>query len=419
MKNNQKFSVTIWPNKQKEKNGRIPLYIKVSVDSKKVVISTTHFIEMSHWDKKQNKLKFNAPDSRQLNAFIDRTRNIIQQQFLDSSARGVMVSSLELKNSFLGIEEEDPKKTLLQAIDFHNLKMAELVKVDQVSNRTLGKYESTKKKLEAFLKFRYKKDDIYLEDLRLSFVTEFEHFLLTNDKLQSNSAFKYIKNLKKIMGMSVDLDWIHSNPFDKFKCSYKDPKRIVLTQSEINSLINTEFKMPRLAEIRDVFVFCCYTGFAYSEVHKFRSQDLVIGMDGEHWLTTHRKKTGERESVPLLPVALEIVKRYENHPRRLRSNQLLPVKANQVYNAYLKEVALLCGIDKHLTTHIARHTFATTITLSNGVPIETVSKMLGHSKISTTQIYAKVLDNKVSSDMQDLKEKLNFTTQKTKSKRTS
>jgi site-specific recombinase XerD len=142
-------------------------------------------------------------------------------------------------------------------------------------------------------------------------------------------------------------------------------------------------------------------------------------MDGEHWLTTHRKKTGERESVPLLPVALEIVKRYENHPRRLRSNQLLPVKANQVYNAYLKEVALLCGIDKHLTTHIARHTFATTITLSNGVPIETVSKMLGHSKISTTQIYAKVLDNKVSSDMQDLKEKLNFTTQKTKSKRTS
>ena len=219
--------------------------------------------------------------------------------------------------------------------------------------------------------------------------------------------------------MSVDLDWIPSNPFGKFKCSYKDPKRIVLTQSEIDSLINTEFKHPRLAEIRDVFVFCCYTGFAYSEVHRFRSQDLVLGMDGEYWLTIHRTKTGERESVPLLPVAMEIVKRYENHPRRIKSNQLLPVKANQVYNAYLKEVAVLCGINKHLTTHIARHTFATTITLTNGVPIETVSKMLGHSKISTTQIYAKVLDNKVSSDMQDLKDKLSSPTQKTQIKRTS
>jgi site-specific recombinase XerD len=419
MKNNQKCSVLVWPNQPKAKNGLVPLYLRITIDGKKTAIATGHSIRLNLWDRKQNKLKFNAPNASLINAYLDRSRNAIQQEFLSRVARGEHMLPIDLKNSFLGIEEEETKKTLLQAFDFHNLKMAELVKVDQVSNRTLGKYESTKKKIEEFLKLRYKKKDVPLEELRLSFVTEFEHFLLTNEKLQANSAFKYIKNLKKIMGMSVDLDWIQSNPFSKFKCSYKDPKRIVLTQSEITSLITTEFKQPRLAEIRDVFVFCCYTGFAYSEVHKFRSQDLVIGMDGEHWLTTHRKKTGERESVPLLPVALEIVKRYENHPRRLRSNQLLPVKANQVYNAYLKEVAVLCGIDKHLTTHIARHTFATTITLSNGVPIETVSKMLGHSKISTTQIYAKVLDNKVSSDMQDLKDKLSLPTQKTKSKRTS
>jgi site-specific recombinase XerD len=242
--------------------------------------------------------------------------------------------------------------------------------------------------------------------MRLSFVTEFEHYLLTKEKLQSNTSFKYIKNLKKVMRMCVDLDWIPSNPFDAFKCSYKDPKRILLTESEIENLINTQIEIPRLAEIRDVFVFCCYTGFAYSEVHSLSRNDLNIGMDGEYWITKYRKKTGERESVPLLPVALEIVNRYENHRRCKNSRKLLPVICNQLFNAYLKEIAIICRIQKSLTTHMARHTFATTITLSNGVPIETVSKMLGHSKISTTQIYAKVLDTKVSADMKQLKSKL-------------
>lgn len=406
MKNNQKFSILVWPNKQKGKNGVVPLYIRITIDGKKAAIATRHFIDLAHWDNHQNKMRFNAPNSRQLNAFIDRSRNLIQQEFLDCCARGIAVTPQELKNSFLGIEEEENKKTLIQAIDYHNLKMKELVEAGQVVPKTLAKYGTTKNKIVSFLKKRFKTKDITLEELRLSFITEFEHFLLTSEKLQTNTAYKYIKNIKKIMGMCVDLEWISSNPFDKFKCSYKSPDRTILTQAEIDVLVNTVFIMPRLAEIRDVFVFCCYTGFAYSEVHKFKQGDLVLGIDNEYWLTTHRKKTGERESVPLLPIAYDIVKRYETNSRCMRTGQLLPVKSNQVYNAYLKEVATICRIDKYLTTHIARHTFATTVALSNGVPIETVSKMLGHNKLATTQIYAKVLDTKVSADMKELKNKL-------------
>jgi integrase len=158
--------------------------------------------------------------------------------------------------------------------------------------------------------------------------------------------------------------------------------------------------------VRDVFIFCCYTGFAYSDAYKFERDALTIGIDGEYWLSTNRQKTGTRESVPLLPIALENIQKYQDHEYCKAYNKLLPVNSNQRYNAYLKELADICGIKKKVTTHIARHTFATTVTLANGVPIETVSSMLGHNSIRTTQIYAKVVEKKVSEDMLMLKAKL-------------
>jgi site-specific recombinase XerD len=256
------------------------------------------------------------------------------------------------------------------------------------------------------MKHQYKIEDSPLPEMRLRFVTEFEHYLLTTDKLQSNTAHKYIKNLKKIMNMAVGLDWIPSNPFNQFKCSYTNPEREILNQDEINIILNKKMHTPRLEEVRDVFIFCCYTGFAYSDVYEFRQNAVMKGLDGTLWLSTLRQKTGTKESVPLLPTALEIIEKYRNNEYCKKQDKLLPVNSNQRYNAYLKEIADICGINKKLTSHIARHTFATTITLANGVPIETVSKMLGHHSIRTTQIYAKVVEQKVSDDMLSLKEKL-------------
>lgn len=179
-----------------------------------------------------------------------------------------------------------------------------------------------------------------------------------------------------------------------------------MSAEELEAIENKEFKIARLAEIRDIFVFSCYTGLAYADVWKLTPEQITIGIDGEKWIHTYRTKTKVRSNVPLLPNAIEILEKYKKHPECVYSGRLLPVRSNQKMNAYLKEVADLCGINKELTFHIARHTFATTVTLTNNVPIESVSSMLGHKSIKTTQIYAKVVEKKVGADMQTLKAKM-------------
>lgn len=205
--------------------------------------------------------------------------------------------------------------------------------------------------------------------------------------------------------MSVDQGWIPANPLGGFKCSYEDPQRERLTMDEIMDLYNKEL-IPRLAEVRDIYLFCCFTGYAYTDVQQLTPANIVLGIDGEKWVIKDRTKTDTPEHIPLLPIALEIVERYKDTPYCKLYNRLLPVNSNQRYNAYLKEIATLCGIKKHLTTHTARHTFATTVTLENDVPTETVSQMLGHRSIRTTQIYAKITQRKISNNMRALRKRL-------------
>lgn len=199
--------------------------------------------------------------------------------------------------------------------------------------------------------------------------------------------------------MAIANEWLKTNPFSNFKCSTKKVIREILTQTEIDKIAQKNLDIERLDEVRDIFLFCCYTGYAFVDVEALTVDDVVIGIDGVKWIHTHRKKTGTQSNVPLLMPALQIIEKYKNHPCQEIQQKLLPVKSNQKMNAYLKEIAALCNINKPLTMHIARHTFATTITLSNNVPIETVSKLLGHTKLATTQIYAQVLDTKISKDM--------------------
>jgi site-specific recombinase XerD len=419
MRNNQKLSILIWPNKQKEKNALLPIYIRISVDGKLATIATRHFVNVKHWDAKKNRVNTNSPSSNQINAFIDRSQNEIQQHFLNLAARGQMTSSMELKQLYLGIEEQTKHKTICDAFDYHNHKMAETVAVGKITRKTLLRYQSTQEKVVKFMKREYRIEDKALKDMRLSFITEFDHYLLTVEKLQSNTAHKIIKIVKKIMNQAVALDWIPSNPFNQFKCSYKNPERVVLSQAELDIMRNKNLSIPRLIEVRDIFIFQCYTGFAYTDIFNFKQNAVTIGIDGEYWLTTYRQKTGTKENVPLLPIALEIINKYKDHVDCVANDKLLPINSNQRYNSYLKELADICGINKKITTHIARHTFATTVTLSNGVPIETVSRMLGHTRLATTQIYAKVLEHKVSEDMLKLKAKLSANSENSAMKRTS
>lgn len=406
MKKNQKLNIRFRLNVQKEKNGKSPIYMRVFVDGLKTEISTNYFVAPKHWDPKNCMVRSADENHQLINAYINNSKNDLIQFFLEKAARGIATSPLDLKNYFLGIDTAPKHKTILQAYEYHNLKMQDLVKVGKVVQATVKRHEITMNKVKKFIEKRYKTNDKALPELRLAFVTEFEHFLLTVEKVQNNTAHKYIKNLKKIVNMAVGLDWIPSNPFNNFRCSYHSPEREILTQSDLDTLISKQFATDRMREVRDVFIFCCYTGFAYADLYKFERNAVMIGLDGNYWLSTNRQKTGTKEKVPLLPIALDIIDRYKDHDYCVQFNKLLPVNSNQRYNNYLKELAVVCGINKHLTSHIARHTFATTVTLANGVPIETVSAMLGHTSIRTTQIYAKVVESKMSADMELLKAKL-------------
>ena len=414
---NYNFSILFWLNKDRvQSNGEIPIYMRITIDGKRVEISSQKTVLPELWDQKAQQVKGKDTNIRMMNSYLDMTKGKIQTIYNQLIFNGGNITAAIIKNLFLGkdVEEKPNHKTIMEAFDYHNLKMAETAKVGKVSEKTLVRYKITQNKVKSYMKEKFKVEDKPLPELRLSFVTEFEHHLLTVDKIQSNTAHKYIKNLKKIMNMAVGLDWIPSNPFNQFKCSYQSPEREILNREELFTLMTKEISIPRIEEVRDVFLFCCYTGFAYSDVYQFESNSVIIGLDGEYWLSTNRQKTGTKESVPLLPVALEIINKYKDNDYCKKHNKLLPVNSNQRYNAYLTEVADICGITKHLTSHSARHTFATTVTLSNGVPIETVSSMLGHTSIRTTQIYAKVVEQKVSDDMKMLRQKLHFESQKMK-----
>jgi site-specific recombinase XerD len=413
---NHSLSILFWINPaRKKQTGELPIFMRVTVDGRRVEISMQRWVAADQWDSGAQKVKTKHLHHVSMNSHLDLCRGKIQSIFNQLVSTGDKITSSIIKNVYQGksINEEPQHKTILQAFDYHNLKMAETVKVGKVVPKTLTRYHITRNKVANFIKLHFKATDKPLPEMRLSFVTEFEHYLLTVEKMQSNTAHKYIKNLKKIMNMAVGLDWIPSNPFNQFKCSYTSPDREILNQDELNLIMNKKMHTARLEEVRDVFIFCCYTGFAYADVYQFENDAVMKGLDGNLWLSTNRQKTGTKESVPLLPIPLEILSKYQDHEYCKKYNKLLPVNSNQRYNSYLKEIADLCGIKKKLTSHIARHTFATTVTLANGVPIETVSSMLGHSNIRTTQIYAKVVEQKVSDDMAMLRRKLSQTTKLT------
>lgn len=408
MKLNYTFNTLIWQNKAKMKNGIAPIYIRITIDGKRTEISTKKSIEPDKWNSNSQSVKGNNEEARKINQHLRLLIGEIEKIHFKLSQEDYIPTPELIKQKLQSTEEKPKHKTILEAFDYHNLKMEETVNIGNMSLKTLVRYRISKNKIESFIKFNYKLKDMALPDIRLSFATDFEHYLLTVDRIHKNTAHKYIKILKKIMNMSVGLDWITSNPLNQFKCSYQNPEIEILNQDEINKIMNKKISIPRLDEVRDVFIFCCYTGFAYSDVYEFDNNAITIGLDGEYWLNKNRQKTGTKESVPLLPIPLQIIQKYKNHPYCVKNNKMLPVNSNQRYNAYLKEIADICHINKKITTHIARHTFATTITLANGVPIESVSSMLGHTSIRTTQIYAKVVEQKVSDDMKSLREKLNI-----------
>lgn len=384
--------------------GLAPINMRITLDQKRSEFSTHRYVSPVAWDNNTNRPKGTSDDIIILNNYLDGLKNMIQKQFniLESLGKPITIDTLRAKLT----GDTEKKYSLLYIFEHHNNEMKQRVNFD-IAPGTYKHYQTSFRRLASFIKFQFGKNDILLEELKYAFITKYEVYLKNEHRCNQNTTTKYLVQLKKIINLAIINEWIDRDPFMKHQCTYKPTERGYLTPEELFKLESKEIKLPRLQKVRDIFVFCCYTGFAQVDVEALTPSDVSTGIDGEKWIIINRKKTYGRSPIPLLPQALAIINKYKDDPETLAKKTLLPVNSNQRMNGYLKEIGDITGITKNLTMHLARHTFATTVTLANGVPIETVSKMLGHSSIKTTQIYSKVVDTKISNDMKALKEKIN------------
>ena len=401
-----KISILFYAKRAKStSDGLVPIYLRVTVNGQRIEQSTKRYVEPIKWSSEQGKMKGNSEEARALNTYLDILKAKVYDIQKEIIHDGEVANFENIRNKLLGLETR--KRMLVPIFEDHNKKVEALLN-DEFAPGTLERYKTSLKHTVDFLQWKYKISDIDITKIDHSFVTEYEFYLRSEKKCANNTAVKYIKNFGKIIRICIANGWIDKNPFVNYKSKVKEVERVFLVEEELQTMADKEFQIERLNQVKDIFLFSCFTGLAYIDVKKLTKNNINIGIDGERWIFTNRQKTDTKSNIPLLPMAEQIIAKYKNHPQCINEGKLLPVLSNQKMNGYLKEVADLCGIQKELTFHIARHTFATTVTLTNGVPIESVSKMLGHKNLRTTQHYAKILDRKVSDDMKLLRDKLSL-----------
>ncbi|WP_158797510.1 site-specific integrase [Pedobacter sp. L105] len=383
-------------------SGAMPIYMRITVDGVHKELSSGKHCEPNQWNTKAGRLDGKKEDARTINRHLKAIEDKVDQAHTELFKADQEITAESLKNKYLGVEEEP--HTLLLAFQEHNEKVEALLG-NGFKKGTLTKYNTTLKHTKSFILDKFKVSDMAVTKIDNYFITEFDFYLRSKCNCANNAAVKHIKNLGKVIRICLANRWMTHDPFLNHRNKVTKVVRVILSPSELKSIYSKEFTIERLRVVRDTFLFCCYTGLSFIDVQELTKSEIRKGVDGYSWILKNRHKTSVATHIPLLPVAEEIIERYATHPQCEHGNRVLPVFSNQKMNAYLKEIADLCEITKHLTFHIARHTFATTVTLSNGIPIESVSKMLGHTDIRTTQIYAKILDTKVGADMAMIKNK--------------
>lgn len=389
------------PNKNKT-DGLV--YVRITVGSKRIEISLKKTIQKVNWNKVRGMAKGASSEIKNFNNYLNQVRFKLTEAFHELQINDQEITVERVKSLFLGEEKEH---TLFEIFEYHNTTQKGILVYG-----TLKNYYTTIKYLKLFLEAQYKRSDINLSKINYKFIVDFETYLRDfkpNDDPQpigNNGIMKHQQRLKKVLNLGVKMEWTKRNPFDAYELKFKKFERGYLTLDELLKIENKNFEIERLQLIKDLFIFSCYTGLSYIDAMNLTPTDLCTGIDGQIWINTQREKTQIPIRVPLLPIAYEIVEKYKIKPKAISRGGIFPLISNQKLNSYLKEIGDLCQIKKNLTFHLARHTFATTVTLSNGAPIESVSSMLGHASNRTTQIYAKVVEKKVSQDMADLRNKL-------------
>ncbi|PKA99655.1 site-specific recombinase XerD [Flavobacteriaceae bacterium MAR_2009_75] len=399
MLENSRLSVVFVTRKLNLEAGNIRLYARVTVDGKRAEFSLNRELQVSLWDEKRKRGKGFSKYIISLNKYLDQVFTGLHEAHRQLLQEEVDITSAGIKARYLG--EDEKGKTLLDLITYHNTAMLTVLRKGTMKN-----YYTTERCIKEFFE-EMGVEDIPLKKLNYAFIVDFEQYIrkykpVTRMGCANNGTMKHMERLKKMSRLAVKLEWLEKDPFINFKLRFEKTERQFLTEPELQRIEETIFKVLSTQHIKDLFVFACYTGLSFIDVQELKADHLVKGRDGNDWLYTKRTKTDEPLKIPLLPKAKEIIDKYKDDPDLFENGRLLPMYSNPMINRTLKDIAKVCGIRKKVTFHVARHTFATAITLSNGVPIETVSKLLGHTKLSTTQIYARVVEKKVGEDMQNL-----------------
>lgn len=385
-------------------NNESPVYMMLFLEGRRAYIATGQKVKISEWDDKNGRFIGNNLKVNTINEFLDRMKYDVIRIYNELKSKDDDITVDILRSRLKGSEVKS-EKSLIEVCVIYNSNTEKLVGIE-IEKDTFRRYGAFKTKLTDFIQSKFKSKDILLSSLKYSFAIEYEQYLKTEVKLHQNTLVKYMQYLIRVVDFAVRYEWVAKNVLFGHKCPVKETKREYLTADELQRIVDKEIKVIRLQEVRDCFVFCCYTGYAYKDAANLTPDHIGTGINGSKWIYTSRQKNDNVSNVPLLDQAMEIIEKYADHPDCVSKNKLLPMKSNQKLNAYLKELADICEITKPLTMHIARHTFATTVLLSNGVSMEATSKMLGHSSLKTTQIYGKILETRVGSEMEILKAKL-------------
>ena len=403
MTENNYFKLHFFLRKPYAERADWPLFVRVSVGGQRIEFKIGRTVVPDNWDQTRGMSKGRTRRDLELNKYLE----LVRARFLEIHnmllREKKLITPAVMKAHFLGTIEKP--KMMCEVFREANKKRKEELDRGDIVKPTYQRWTRCADYLEEFFLLNYNTADLPIKEVTSGLLDDFEHFLRMKKSCANNAAVRYMRSVKNIMQYALAHRWIDRDPFigKKYQRTYNE--RQFLTETELRIIMSLDFtELPRLEIVRDTFLFCCFTGLAFCDVKALMTFDITTDDSGHTWIRKARAKTGEMSIIPMLEIPLHIVRKYREHPTVVSTGVALPVITNQKMNAYLKEIADLAGIKKHLTTHVARHTFAS-MSLCNHVSIEVISKMLGHSDIRTTQIYAKMQDQAIYDDMEKMRRK--------------
>jgi len=390
------YSINFWATPSKAgKDGNIPIQATITLNGIRVTLATGRKVQLLDWDNVKQRVKGTNEQAKLINVYLFKFKTKIAKLELELLQRGYIITAELLRDAYFNNVESIQTKTLIQVFEDY-LKGLEKIVGNGISKSTFYCYSHSFRLVKEFIKMQYNRDDMFLLELNYSFIENFNIFLKTEHKQRINTTVKHLKCLKRITNIAIANKYLNFDPFLNHKLEREVVEKAFLSEEELRRIINKDFAMPRLGRVRDIFIFSCFTGLSYSDVKSLDESHFVNDEEGRIWIKKHRVKTGILSRIPLLPIPKLILEKYKGGVK------LLPVIDISSTDAYLKEIADLCGINKRVSFHTARFTFATTVTLTNRISLEVVSKMMGHTNTRMTSHYAKIIDNYIGEEMDKL-----------------